>query len=170
MLNLYASPRGRIGRSAWWLGMVGIIAFSIGSAFLAMALLSPGGDVVAINAASFFLTLVTGGMMYCLHAKRFQDRGVAALPRVAPFLAAWLLDGALMALGVTSGPAGREEVAGAMTAVMFGFLVWYVVELGCLRGTDGPNAYGEDPALLRDFPHMPRDAAGWRPPEGGTAR
>lgn len=170
MLRFYASPRGRIGRGSWWLGMVGIVALTIAASTAVMVLFAPGRTMAEVHAASFLLTLLTGGMMACLHAKRFQDRGVSALPRVAPFLAAWVADGAAMALGFYDGTADGQTLELAFGIALAGFALWYVIELGCLRGTEGPNAHGEDPALLREFPHMPREAAGWRPPEKGAAR
>lgn len=170
MVRLFASPRGRIGRGTWWLGMVVIIAFSIGASAAVMTLVAPGRTMAEVHAVSFLLTLLTGGMMYCLHAKRFQDRGRAALPRVAPFLALWVADGAAMALGLYGGTPDGETLEFAFGIVLAGLAIWYAIELGCLRGTEGPNAHGQDPALLRAFPYMPREAAGWRPPEEGKLR
>jgi uncharacterized membrane protein YhaH (DUF805 family) len=32
-----------------------------------------------------------------------------------------------------------------LSLVAFAISIWGFVELGCLRGTDGPNTYGPDP-------------------------
>jgi uncharacterized membrane protein YhaH (DUF805 family) len=32
--------------------------------------------------------------------------------------------------------------------------LWMVIELGCLRGTDGPNEYGDDPLGRARMPQV----------------
>ncbi len=36
--------------------------------------------------------------------------------------------------------------------------IWYLIEVGFLRGTRGPNRYGTDPVFAGQFPQMPAAA------------
>ncbi|MEO1397450.1 MAG: hypothetical protein AAFU56_01120, partial [Pseudomonadota bacterium] len=43
------------------------------------------------------------------------------------------------------GLAANSPLFWVVTAIGFGLSIWALVDLGFLRGTDGPNEYGEDP-------------------------
>jgi uncharacterized membrane protein YhaH (DUF805 family) len=72
-----------------------------------------------------------------LNAKRLHDRDKSAW---------WLLVFYAMPT-ILSTAADRMEDAQfiLLHVVSFGIGVWYFIELGCLRGTVGPNRYGPDP-------------------------
>jgi uncharacterized membrane protein YhaH (DUF805 family) len=38
-----------------------------------------------------------------------------------------------------------KVIAVAVMVAGFGIMIWSLIDLGCLRGTPGPNAYGPDP-------------------------
>ena len=90
--------------------------------------------------------LFIGGI--ALGAKRLHDRDKSAwwllLFYVVP--SALVGVGALMFFyGI-----GAEAAGGIISGVIFwvlgiGFTIWAFVELGCLRGTLGPNRFGPDP-------------------------
>jgi uncharacterized membrane protein YhaH (DUF805 family) len=40
---------------------------------------------------------------------------------------------------------GAGPVGVLFNLASFAISIWAIVELGCLRGTDGPNTYGPDP-------------------------
>ena len=71
-----------------------------------------------------------------LGAKRLHDRNKSA----------WWLVLFYVAPGVASGIGDQMEYLGfVLHLVAFAITVWAFVELGCLRGTVGPNQYGPDP-------------------------
>jgi uncharacterized membrane protein YhaH (DUF805 family) len=41
--------------------------------------------------------------------------------------------------------AGGNGTSGTFTVLAFAFALWGFAEMGCLRGTDGPNRFGPDP-------------------------
>jgi len=140
---------GRINRAKFWLWILLYILLGI----------VVGGIIVAVNSPSFnliaplaygLISFVTGLAVY---TKRLHDRNKSALW----LLVFWLVPTALVLIGagisgysVAVAPDGNPSLAAALIALIFelvgvGFFVWAFVELACLRGTIGPNAYGPDP-------------------------
>lgn len=140
------SFEGRVTRYDWWvryfvplLGLnvlFGIFDAALGTQFfgviLSLAMLWPG---LAIT------------------AKRLHDRGrtgwLQALPLGLVILA--------IVLAFASG------TLGAVLGVVAGIVsIWFIIEIGFLRGTRGKNDYGEDPLEgieeLDDLPPPPADA------------
>ena len=80
--------------------------------------------------------LLWGQLGVCI--KRLHDRGKSGW---------WLL--IFWALPAAVGQAGESSTdfnPRIAAAVAIGFIwLWAVFELGCLRGTEGPSAYGPDP-------------------------
>ncbi|MFL6831331.1 MAG: DUF805 domain-containing protein [Xanthobacteraceae bacterium] len=70
-------------------------------------------------------------------AKRLHDRDKSA----------WWLLVFYAAPGILSTAGNRLEDVGfiILHVISFAISVWAFVELGCLRGTPGPNRYGPDP-------------------------
>ena len=137
---ILGSLDGRIPRSQWWAGVGVIVAIGVVLGLLIAWLFGPTtiGLIVTL-----LLQLALLYPSYALSAKRFQDRdkpgglaligmGLGILQTVArliglsnpfaPNLFDWILSVALMIVGI-----------------------WYLIELGCLRGTVGQNQYGPDP-------------------------
>jgi uncharacterized membrane protein YhaH (DUF805 family) len=120
LAHLFFSLDGRIGRRRFWLGTLILLGISVAIAF---ALAYPS---------------------YAVMAKRFQDRskpGWLALIGLLPVYGVNLL----YTFGVfdTLNP---SPVAQGFDAVIVLISIWFLVELGLLRGTNGPNAYGLDPS------------------------
>ena len=70
-----------------------------------------------------------------LGAKRLHDRDKSA----------WWLVLFYVVPGILSSLANQMEFGFVLHLVSFAITVWAFVELGCLRGTVGPNQYGPDP-------------------------
>ena len=141
-MSLLLSVAGRIPRYRWWIGTLAVSAFLL-FVFLLLLAIFGAGFVRSANgrAALFVLQLVWLYAYYCLAGKRFQDRAKPAsfaLIWIGPQLLSLLLDN-LELTGVLS------LVEFALATFNFVVGVWFLVELGFLRGTVGPNRYGPDP-------------------------
>ncbi len=141
-MSLFFSVAGRIPRYRWWIGTLAVSAFLLVVFVLLLAIFG-AGFVRSANgrAAVFVLQLVGLYSYYCLWGKRFQDRAKPAsfaLIWIGPQLLSLLLDN----LELTGVPSLVEF---ALATFNFVVGVWFLVELGFLRGTVGPNRYGPDP-------------------------
>jgi uncharacterized membrane protein YhaH (DUF805 family) len=138
---IFTSLEGRINRAKWWAGVVilGIIFIVLGT--LIEVIFGTGffGGLLAT-----LLTLALFYPSYAVCAKRFQDRdkpGKTALYGLVPFLIAFLFS----AWGLT-GTSTENNVIGWLCALaVIGVSLWFLIELGILKGTPGPNQYGGDP-------------------------
>lgn len=147
---LFTSFEGRINRKPYWLAsllmIVPIIIFGFAALFFV------GTDSNSQLWANILLTILIAYPAIALLIKRLHDRnrpGVLAAVLWAPTV--------LMYLGQLTGLTG--EMTDAYGQAMFapntlglivyalGFVVaiYWLIDLGCLRGTDGPNKYGPDP-------------------------
>jgi len=139
--NLFMSFDGRINRAKFWAGavillvawlVVGLIVNSIfgGTLF--------GGILLIIALAVLFYGL------YAVAAKRFQDRdkpGNTALYGLVPAFIANLL----AIFGLVGTPEGLNALGWICALVIWGVAIWFLIELGILKGTPGPNRFGGDP-------------------------
>lgn len=145
---------GRIGRKTWWLGIlaVGALRLLVGGA-VPMLLGRPAahGD---LGTAALIQIIITAAFIWpwtVLAAKRLHDRDLSAVWLTIPW-GLWLLRvGLLVADGAaTPGrprlPAPDALTPGSLVGAMQ-FLVWlgFLVVLGFLAGTPGPNRYGPSP-------------------------
>jgi uncharacterized membrane protein YhaH (DUF805 family) len=138
---LFTSFEGRINRAKYWAGTV----------ILALASIVLGFIIGAIFGASTFgtllVTLVTLALFYpayAVAAKRFQDRdkpGNTALYGLVPVLIASLLQ----AFGLTGTPQEPNALGWICNLITFGVGLWFLIDLGILKGTPGPNKFGGDP-------------------------
>jgi uncharacterized membrane protein YhaH (DUF805 family) len=148
---------GRINRAKWWL----LILIQIGASivyYTAMAMLvgtsafsAMTGDMSGVGSGiilGVLLWLAYAVLMFiwwlAVTVKRLHDRDKSGawiwLFAVGPWVC-WTLSFA--ALATRSG-----GFASLMGLAGLGISVWAFVELGCLRGTIGPNRFGPDPLAL----------------------
>ena len=138
---LFTSFEGRINRAKYWAGTI----------ILALASIVLGFTIGALFGASTFgtllVTLVTLALFYpayAVAAKRFQDRdkpGNTALYGLVPVLIASLLQ----AFGLTGTPQEPNALGWICNLITFGVGLWFLIDLGILKGTPGPNKFGGDP-------------------------
>lgn len=141
LAHLFFSLDGRIGRGRFWLGTLILLGISVAATSLVVVLVGPSPAAVAFSAAIAFALAYPS---YAVMAKRFQDRnkpGWLALMGLVPVYGVNLL----YTFGVfdTLHP---SPVSQGFDAVIVLISTWFLVELGLLRGTHGPNAYGLDPS------------------------
>ena len=154
-INLLFSPSGRINRAKWWLAVVFLsvvwtVAVGVLAVFLAQDIIRLGSepsteDTLRLIAnyglvTILFLILIVIPIFVSsifVGIKRLHDRNKSGW---------WIV---LFYFGPTIvGMIGRS-IDGSLSLVFwlisFAIAVWAFIELGCLRGTAGPNRYGPDP-------------------------
>ncbi len=138
---IFASFDGRINRAKWWVGMVVLGVISLVLNFLVAGIFGFGvfGAFLLI-----LITLVLFYPSYAVCAKRFQDRdrpGRTALYGLVPMLFANFLE----AIGATGAPQEPNAVGWICILIFWGVALWFIIELGILKGTPGQNHFGGDP-------------------------
>jgi uncharacterized membrane protein YhaH (DUF805 family) len=134
---LFTSFDGRINRAKFWTGA--IIFLVIWIVIDTIFGLSVFGRILKLLVA---LGLFYPG--YAVAAKRFQDRdkpGITALYGLIPLLVAIVFQ----TLGLTGDPAEPNALGWICILVYLGVGIWFLIELGILKGTPGPNRFGGDP-------------------------
>jgi uncharacterized membrane protein YhaH (DUF805 family) len=127
-LSMFTSFEGRINRQKWWLGLIALVVIEwivfivIGMVFGGgmMAGMDPNNPEAAAEAMStMMIPLGIIGLIFLW-------------PTLALYAKRWH----------DRGKSGWWTLI-ALVPVIGG--IWILVELGFLRGTDGPNQYGNDP-------------------------
>lgn len=148
LTDFFFSPRGRISRQEYWLGMIALMALTmIGiAAFDPNGFSREGGQVRPPSLESTVWSLVFAWPSTAVSIKRFNDRewpawvgyalGAAMVVFVVANYFGYLLDSDRMSV--------PEKLVMVAAAVAF---LWALIENGFQRGTDGPNRYGPDPLL-----------------------
>ena len=150
VVGLLSTYVGRINRGKYWTAVLIYIAISI--VVVAIGFIMFGNSILALpdDAADdgVFVGLASKGIGFILlmlvvyipllvssvfvGIKRLHDRDKSGWWLLVFYLVPMLLNG----LG---------DVSMIFSLVAFGITIWAFVELGCLRGTQGPNIYGPDP-------------------------
>jgi uncharacterized membrane protein YhaH (DUF805 family) len=144
--DYFLSFRGRISRKEYWIGMLALIAMSMGVSVV----VDPGAFVAekgAVRAPSFAGTVWNLALVWpstAMAVKRFNDRNW-------PWWTGMAL-GAAMAMLVIANYNGLlldpERMGAGERAILLGLLVaffWSIVENGFQKGTEGDNDFGPDP-------------------------
>jgi len=138
---LFTSFDGRINRAKYWIGSIALAVISIVFGILIASLFGMttlGAILIALVTLALFYPA------YAIAAKRFQDRdkpGQTALYGLVPVL----LVNFLQLFGMTGTPEQPNTLGWISSLVMLAVGLWFLVELGILKGTTGPNRYGPDP-------------------------
>lgn len=137
---LFTSFSGRINRKPYWICTLIILGAILLIGVVGGFLLAAGGGeggmgfvilVVAMTIATIYPALA-------VTVKRLHDRNKSAWWLI-PF---YLLPGALDGIGTAI---GGEEGLLPLSLASMALGIWALVELGFLKGTQGPNEYGPDP-------------------------
>jgi uncharacterized membrane protein YhaH (DUF805 family) len=131
-LWLWFGFTGRINRAKYWIVvLVNIGIVLVAALAAAMTVLTPLWYGVTV----LFLALLVSGLAAA--AKRLHDRDKSAW---------WIL----VFVVLPSAISGIGQQFGEASVLVTGLIslaisIWAFVELGCLRGTRGPNRFGPDP-------------------------
>lgn len=135
--DLFTSFEGRINRAKWWAGAASLlIVWLLIDAILGASTL--GAIILVLASLALFYPA------YAVAAKRFQDRdkpGSTALYGLIPLLIAMLLG----TFGLTGDLVESNALGWICNLVTMGVGIWFLIELGILKGTPGPNRFGGDP-------------------------
>jgi uncharacterized membrane protein YhaH (DUF805 family) len=123
---------GRINRAKYWLAALIYLVVML----IAVGLAFAGGMVMMlflVVAVIIYAPVIISGI--AVGIKRLHDRDKSGW---------WLLVFYVLP-GVLSGLANQVGLQVILSLASFALSIWGFVELGCLRGTAGPNQYGPDP-------------------------
>ena len=133
--SLLFSFQGRINRAKYWLATViytAIVAVMIGAGYL-FDFSSLFFAVFVVVCIALFISGVAVGI------KRLHDRDKSGWWLLLFYLVPGVFDGLDRVLGPNL----------IFNLVSLAISLWMIVELGFLRGTSGPNRYGNDPLGVR---------------------
>jgi uncharacterized membrane protein YhaH (DUF805 family) len=159
LTDLLFSFKGRINRKPWWLATIAVgLAASIITAIIEVIARSSGQTAIdpvtnQVEPTGIFgmlvgvVGLVNMWVAFALSAKRLHDRD-----RTGWWLIWQLLILVLAVILVVVAVVVPQEqgalwyaLAGAACIAAFVISVWLFVQIGFLRGTQGPNRFGLDP-------------------------
>ena len=139
MKQLLFSFRGRLNRKRYWMTVIVTMAVIILLLLLALVMMREQmfefAALTVVILLLLYIPLIWIGL--AIGAKRLHDRDKSAWW----LLVFYVLPGILSSLGNQMDDLGFL----ILHVVSFAITVWAFVELGCLRGTLGPNQYGPDP-------------------------
>ena len=139
MKQLLFSFRGRLNRKRYWMTVIVTMAVIIVLLLLALVMMREQrfefAALTVVILLLLYIPLIWIGL--AIGAKRLHDRDKSAWW----LLVFYVLPGILSSLGNQMDDLGFL----ILHVVSFAITVWAFVELGCLRGTLGPNQYGPDP-------------------------
>ena len=134
------SFQGRINRGKYWLGgAITLIPWLICFGLIGtIAMDEEGGGastmIMAVLALVIGIALLVVGV--AIGVKRLHDRDESGWFLLLFYLAPIVLDGLARGIG---------GLGLLLDLVSLGISIWAFIELGCLRGTVGPNRFGPDP-------------------------
>jgi uncharacterized membrane protein YhaH (DUF805 family) len=140
LVRLFFDSAGRINRAKYWLVMIAAAC----AASLPALLFGPLDSQSPASFLAYIGFVVAIALALTAPIKRLQDRG-----KHGPYWLALYYFGPVVLLliaNVTGNVGLAANVASAVfLAGALALLAWMVVDLGCLRGTAGPNEHGADP-------------------------
>ena len=136
-LRSYFSFQGRTNRQRYWLTALAVfLMYLVGVLVAALFFDIPlvgGLMILAMVALTIWLGLA-------LATRRLHDRNKSGwwlLPMYVPVV--------LLVAAAQLAAQSNPEASIGFSALSLPFSIWILVELGFLKGTTGPNRFGEDP-------------------------
>ncbi len=137
---LFTALDGRIGRLWFWIGTIILTVVNAGAVGTIVLLLGVSQPSLMLTV---FVSIVLAYPTYALMAKRFQDRdrpGWLAFFPLAVFYGTNMAESA--GLMQVEPPSAPYMLSGLLA---LGMSLFVLIDLGILKGTQGPNRYGPDP-------------------------
>lgn len=139
---LYLSTEGRIGRQTFWIGYIVLAVIGIVLALLTASLFGQLSFMARLISLIYIVAVAYPA--YAVSAKRFQDRGKSG-SLGAILIGISVFSSLLDLFGLTGSPIAPNTFGIFITLVTLVVAIWYLIDLGILRGTVGDNQYGPDP-------------------------
>lgn len=139
---LYTSFDGRINRKPFWMAVLLIIVVSVVVSIAIGLMLGLQSRAFKIFGLLWQLALLYPSL--AVMVKRLHDRDrpdYFAYIMIAPSLVTAITN----AIGITGDPLNQNALDYLLGILTLAVGIWALIELGCLRGTAGPNRYGPDP-------------------------
>ncbi|MEM9029687.1 MAG: DUF805 domain-containing protein [Pseudomonadota bacterium] len=145
--HLFLGFNGRIGRLAYWIGLIVLVAISPFSIWTVLSQ-DPFRDALAaiqsLGVVGALWTLVLFVPLAALNTKRLHDLDQSGLHAVL-FYAPAAIGTAKVFVGDTPAMADFAYWAGWALWLAGAAGLWFLVRLGFYRGTRGENRYGPQP-------------------------
>ena len=153
-VRLFLSFRGRIGRRAYWLGLIVLVAVSPFS-FSTVLSQNPFEDALgAIQSLGWIGALWTLALfipLAALNTKRLHDLGQSGIFAVL-FYAPAALATAELFLGKSAWMDQFNQYATYVVALAGVAGIWFLFRLGFIGGSAGANKYGPEPGAATPIP------------------
>lgn len=142
--------QGRINRAKFWLSLIPVFGLAIVMG-LGVAVFLGTGIEWAIGLAAFAALV---WISVAIGVKRLHDRDKSGWWLLLYYVVPGLLNGAAEGIDPTSLAAEEAElgnmgVALVLSLISFAISIWALIDLGILKGTQGPNRFGADPLGAR---------------------
>jgi uncharacterized membrane protein YhaH (DUF805 family) len=132
---------GRINRAKYWKSM---LIFCFAGLFVGVLLMTAAGLAAPLFTIALVVVFVPWLIWgFAIHTERLHDRDKSAWWLVVFFLAPGGV-GHLADMPLFHG-ATANALHYVLALTVFALTIWGFVEIGCLRGTAGPNRYGANP-------------------------
>ena len=157
--DLLFSFKGRTQRLYFWVTslVVGVVVGMLTSTFQFVAQFHGMGEINPesnefeptgpLSIALFVVALANKWINFALSVKRLHDRDRTGWWLLVLYLV--IIVAVLLGVVTLSLPEGqRQPLEGAAVGVVMAtsvLMLWLVIEIGFLKGTQGPNRYGPDP-------------------------
>jgi uncharacterized membrane protein YhaH (DUF805 family) len=144
--SLFFKFSGRINRAKYWLA-----ALIYAVIYLVLAVVGYATDQsVVYQAINGMLNIVIFISSLAVGIKRLHDRNKSGWYLLLFYIVPGILVTAAAVMYVTMDDATITSAVLGLAAFAIG--IWAFVELGCLRGSVGPNRYGPDPIAASTAP------------------
>jgi uncharacterized membrane protein YhaH (DUF805 family) len=140
--SIYTSFSGRISRQEFWIATLILVVVAIAILFASLWIAGES-DYLAIRLNGFVITLVFLYPLLAVWVKRLHDRGRPGY-MVVVFLVPWLLHQITNLAGITGDPTSLSSLDVLFFGVNIVIWIWFLIDLGFLRGTRGDNPHGSD--------------------------
>ena len=153
LIHLLFNFQGRINRAKFWLALLIYVVFFFGGLMIVMAATSSLSTLFGA-ALVLYVPIIASGI--AVGIKRLHDRNKTGWWLLLFYFGPLLLQ--TVGYYVLGGPEGSDGGVPQQILVLASFVIniWSLVELGCLRGSIGPNPYGPDPIAPAPAPPRPR--------------
>jgi uncharacterized membrane protein YhaH (DUF805 family) len=144
LFEILFGASGRINRAKYWRS---VVLLGIAGLMATVVLFTAAGIAAPLFTFAVVLVLIPWVLWgLSITTERLHDRNKSAWWLVTFYLAPGLL-GQFAKTHWLEGGAAAHYV---LTLAGFAMTIWGFIEIGCLRGTPGPNTYGPDPLLHAD--------------------